>query len=84
MATEISRISPESFKTFFLRKEDGEILLSEDDRRLIVRQIIPSDVVPVRIYDYEKQQNENRRSILLIDREYRNQVVLEFKGSLRS
>lgn len=84
MATEISRISPESFKTFFLRKEDGEILLSEDDRRLIVRQIIPSDVVPVRIYDYEKQQNENRRSILLIDREYRNQVVLEFKESLRS
>lgn len=84
MATEISRISPESFKTFFLRKEDGEILLSEDDRRIIVRQIIPSDVVPVRIYDYEKQQNENKRSILLIDREYRNQVVLEFKESLRS
>lgn len=84
MATEIVRISPESFRTFFLRAEDGEIILSEDDRRLIVRQVIPEDVIPVRIYEYEKQQNENRRSILLIDREYRNQVVNEFKGSLRS
>ena len=84
MATEIVRISPESFKTFFLRAEDGEIILTEDDRRLIVRQVIPEDVIPVRIYDYEKQQNENRRTILLIDREYRNQVVNEFKGSLRS
>lgn len=84
MATEIIRISPESFKTFFLRAEDGEIILTEDDRRLIVRQVIPEDVIPVRIYDYEKQQNENRRTILLIDRGYRNQVVNEFKGSLRS
>ena len=84
MATEISRISPESFKTFFLRAEDGEIILSEDGRRLIVRQLIPSNVFPVRIYEYEKQQNENKRSILLIDRQYRNQVVSEFKGSLSS
>ena len=84
MATEIVRISPESFKTFFLRQEDGEIILSEDGRRLIVRQIIPDNVIAVRIYDYEKQQNENKRSILIIDREYRNQVVNEFKGSLRS
>lgn len=84
MATEVVRISPESFKTFFLRKEDGEILLSEDGRRLIVRQVIPEEVNPVRIYDYEKQQNDNKREIILIDRIYRNQVVEEFKGSLRS
>lgn len=84
MATEIIRISPESFKTFFLRKEDGEILLSEDGRRMVVRQLIPEDVTEVRIYDYEKQQNENRRQILLIDRAYRNQIVEEFKSSLRS
>jgi hypothetical protein len=84
MATEIIRISPESFKTFFLRKEDGEILLSEDGRRMVVRQVIPDDVTPVRVYDYEKQQNENKRQILLIDSSYRNQVVEEFKGSLRS
>lgn len=84
MATEIIRISPETFRTLFLRREDGEIILSEDGRRLIVRQIIPEDVIPVRIYDYEKQQNENRREIVLIDRAYRNQVISEFKGSLRT
>lgn len=84
MAVEIVRISPESFRTFFLKKESGEILLSEDGRRMVVRQIIPEDVTPVRAYDYEKQQNENKRQILLIDRSFRNQVVAEFKGSLRS
>ena len=83
MAVDLYRISPESFRTFFLRNENGEILLAEDGRRLIVRQVIPDDVTPVRIYDYEKQQNENKRQILLIDRAYRNQIVKEFKGSMR-
>lgn len=83
MATDIFRISPESFRTFFLRKEDGEIILAEDGRRLIVKQIIPDDVIAVRVYEYEKQQNENKREIQLIDRTYRNQIVQEFKGSLR-
>jgi hypothetical protein len=83
MATELYRISPESFRTFFLRGENGEILLTEDGRRIIVSQVIPNDVVPVRIYEYEKQQNENKRDIKLIDRAYRNQIVQEFKGSLR-
>lgn len=83
MATEIFRISPESFRTFVLRKEDGEIILSEDGRRIVVKQIIPDDVIAVRIYEYEKQQNENKREIQLIDRTYRNQIVQEFKGSLR-
>jgi hypothetical protein len=83
MATELYRISPESFRTFFLRGENGEILLTEDGRRIIVSQVIPNDVVPVRVYEYEKQQNENKRDIKLIDRTYRNQIVQEFKGSLR-
>jgi hypothetical protein len=39
---------------------------------------------PVRVYDYEKQQNENKREIVLIDKIYRNQVVEEFKRSLRA
>jgi len=83
MAIEIVRISPESLRTLFLRKENGEILLTEQGRRIVIRQIVPEDVKPVRVYDYEKQQNENRREIQLIDRAYRNQVVEEFKGSLR-
>jgi hypothetical protein len=81
--TDIVRISPESFRTLFLRREDEVILLSENGRRITVRQIIPEEWKPVRIYDYEKQQNENKREIILVDKVYRNQVVEEFKRSLR-
>jgi len=81
--TDIVRISPESFRTLFLRKEDEVILLTEEGRRIVVRQLIPEEWKPVRLYDYEKQQNENKREIVLIDKVYRNQVVEEFKRSLR-
>jgi hypothetical protein len=83
MAIEIIRISPESLKTLFLRTESGEIILTESGRRIVIQQIVPEGVKPVRVYDYEKQQNENRREIQLIDRQYRNQVVEEFKRSIR-
>lgn len=81
--TDIVRISPESFRTLFLRREDEVILLTEQGRRIVVRQIIPEEWKPIRIYDYEKQQNENKRQIQLVDKIYRNQVVEEFKRSLR-
>jgi hypothetical protein len=81
--TDIVRISPESFRTIFLRREDEVILLTESGRRLIVRQIIPEEFKPIRVYDYEKQQNDNKREIVLIDKIYRNQFVEEFKRSLR-
>lgn len=84
MATELYRISPESFRSFYLRDSAGEYILAEDGSRLVVTQVVPDDVIPVRIYEYEKQQNENKREIVLIDRIYRNQVVQEFKGSIRS
>jgi hypothetical protein len=83
MAIEIVRISPESLRTLFLRTESGELILTEDGRRIAIQQIVPENLTPVRVYDYEKQQNENRREIQLIDRQYRNQVVEEFKGSIR-
>ncbi len=84
MSTEIIRIAPESLKTLFLRREDGEILLTENGRRIVVRQVVPAGFQAVRAYDYEKQQNENKREIVLIDKIYRNQVVEEFRRSLRS
>lgn len=80
--TKIVRISPESFITLFLRKENGEILLTEDGRRIVVRQIIPPEWKPIRIYDFEKQINENKREIVLVDKRYRNQVVEEFRRSV--
>jgi hypothetical protein len=83
MAIEITRISPESLRTLFLRTESGEIILTESGRRIVIQQIVPEGVKPVRVYDYEKQQNENKREIQLIDKQYRNQVVEEFKRSIR-
>ena len=82
MSIEVVRISPESLRTLFLRKENGEILLTEDRSRIVIQQIVPEGFEPVRVYDYEKQQNENKRNIQLIDKIYRNQVVEEFKRSL--
>lgn len=78
----IVRISPESFVTFFLRDENGEIMLDEDGRRIMVEQIIPPEWKPIRIYEFEKQINENKREIVLIDKLYRNQIVDEFKRSI--
>ena len=82
MPNEIIRIAPESLRTLFLRREDGTILLTESGRRIVIRQIIPEGFEAVRLYDFERQQNENKREIVLIDKLYRNQVVEEFKGSL--
>lgn len=84
MVNRILRISPESLKTLFLRREDGEIILTEEGRRIVVRQIVPPGFIPVRAYEYEAQQNENKREIVLIDKAYRNQVVQEFKRSLNT
>lgn len=80
--TNIVRISPESFRTLFLRKEDGEIILTENGRRIVIKQFIPSEWSPIRIYDFEKQINENKRQIVLVDKVYRNQIVEEFRRSL--
>lgn len=82
--TDIVRISPESFSTLFLKKEDGTFLLNENGSRIIVKQIIGEEWKPVRVYDFEKQANENKREITLIDKAYRNQIVEEFRKSLRT
>lgn len=82
MSIEIVRMSPETLRTLFLRTEDGEIILTENGRRIVIRQVVPQGFIPIRLYDYEKQQNENKREIRLIDRAYRNQVVEEFKRSI--
>jgi hypothetical protein len=81
--TEYVKISPESFRTLFLRAENGEILLTESGRRIVVRQFIPAEWNAVRIYDFERQMNENKREIVLIDKAYRNQAVKEFRKSIR-
>lgn len=56
---------------------------SENTNRIIRVSPDTENAIPVRAYDLEKQANENKREIALIDRTYRNQVVQEFKRSLR-
>lgn len=83
MTKRIIRFSPESLNTVFLRSEDGEILLAENGRRIVIKQVVPEGFIPVRAYEYELQQNENKREIVLIDKRYKNQAVQEFKRLLR-
>lgn len=43
----------------------------------------PTQWRPVRFYDYEFMQNENRRQIYLVDRDYADQVERELKSVLK-
>jgi hypothetical protein len=79
---DIIRVSPESFETIFETDENGEIVLDENGNRIVVERIIPPGWKPVRVYEYEKQLNENKREIFVIDKIYRNQIVEEFRKSI--
>jgi hypothetical protein len=84
MPAEIIKISPETFNTLFLRNEDGVILLAANGRRIVVNQFIPDEWIPVRVYELERQLNENKREIVLIDKLYKNQIVKEFRETLKT
>lgn len=76
-------LNPESFKTIYLRGEDNTILRTEKGRRIIIRKIIPEEWTPTRIYDYEYELNENKRNILLVDKQYLPVVEKDLKRLLR-
>lgn len=80
----IIKLSPDSFRTIFLRKEDRVILRTEAGRRIVIKRIVPEEWTPYRVYDYEKALNDNKREIFLVDRTYLEQVEKEFKESLRN
>jgi hypothetical protein len=83
MALDRLILNPESFRTIYLRKEDNIILRTEKKRRIIIKQIIPEEWIPTRIYDYEYEQNENKRNILLIDKQYLPVVEKDLKRLIR-
>lgn len=83
MAVDIIKLSPESFRTIFLRKEDRVILRTEKGRRIVIRRIIPEEWVPYRIYEYEKALNDNKREIFLVDKRFLPQVDEDFENSIR-
>lgn len=76
-------LNPDSFRTIYLRKEDDIILRTEKGKRIFIRKIIPADWVPTRVYDYEFEQNENKRNIMLIDKQYLPIVEKDLKRLLR-
>jgi hypothetical protein len=45
--------------------------------------VIQGDYYPVRIYDYELQENDNRREIFLVDRQFADRVVSEHRDNLK-
>jgi hypothetical protein len=84
MAVDFIKISPESFRTIFLRKEDRVILRTEQGRRIMVQRIIPEEWTPYRVFEYEKSLNDNKREIFLMDRAYLSQIEKEFSESIRN
>lgn len=84
MAVDLIKLSPESFRTLFLRKEDRIILRTENNRRMIVRRIVPEEWEAYRFYEYEKVLNDNKREIFLLDRSYLSQIDEDFEKSIRN
>lgn len=77
------KLSPESFRTLYLRKEDRIILKTEQNRRIVLKRLTPDEWTPYRIYDYEKALNENKRNILLVDEKYASQIEREIEEKIR-
>lgn len=80
---DVVKITPESFRTLYLRAEDGTILQTENGKRIIIRRIIPEEWIPVNAYEYERELNENKKEILLVDRDYYKQIDKEFRKLIR-
>lgn len=76
-------LNPESFRTIYLRREDNVILRTEKGRRIFVRKLIPEEWVPTRIYDYEYELNENKRNIMLVDKQFLPVVEKDLKRLIR-
>ena len=81
--TDIIKLSPDSFRTIYLRKEDNIILRTEQGRRIILEKFIPEEWIPYRIYDYENALNENKRNIYLIDKSFLPRIDEEFRDKLK-
>lgn len=77
------RLSPESFRTIYLRKEDRVILRTETGQKIIIKRIIPDEWAAYRIYDYEQDLNEKKREIFLFNNAFIGQLTDEFIDKIR-
>lgn len=78
------KLNPESFVTTYLRDEKGVILRTENGRRIVVSRIVPTGWIPLRVYDYEFQLNENKREIRLVDLRYAAQIEKELRKLMKA
>jgi hypothetical protein len=76
-------LSPESFRTLYLRSENGVILTTESGKRIIVERIVESQWKPYRIYDSELAKNENKRNVVLVDKKYVPQIEKELEVKIK-
>lgn len=81
MAVEDIILTPESFQTIYLRAETRVILRTEKGAKIIIRRIIPDEWVAFRLYDYEEEINNEKKEIMLFNKDYLNQIEREFKQS---
>jgi hypothetical protein len=76
------KLSPDSFRTLYLRKEDNIILRTERGRRIIIKRLIPEEWQSYRLYDFETALNENKRTIRLIDKKFLPQIEKELREKI--
>lgn len=84
MAIDQVILSPESFRTIYLRKEDRVILRTEQGRKIIIKRIIGDEWIPYRIYDYERDRNDKKKEVFLFDNRFLPQITREFIESIRA
>lgn len=76
---DIVKLGPESFLTLYLATESDIILRTEKGQRIIIDKIVPDQWIPMRVYEYERMLNENKRNIIVVDKDYLQQIDKEFK-----
>lgn len=69
---------------YYYSETENQRVLKVTPATFVEENLSPVTWNPVRIYDYEKQINNNKREINLIDKLYRNQVIKEFRESMAS
>lgn len=83
MAVDIIKLAPESFQTIYLRKEDRVILRTEQGRKIIIKRIIPDEWREWKVYDQEVYDNENKKEIFLMDRNFLPIIETQFARKIR-
>jgi len=84
MAVEQVKLTADSFRTIYLRREDRVILRTETGVKIIIRRIIPDEWKPWRVYENEEALNDNKKEIFLLDRRYLPELTEEFIAKIRS